>query len=62
MTFQYCQPFRTTDGDIVTMKALVTMHGEQAVEVHENNLRYAPAQLVPISTEEYEEYMNNDFL
>lgn len=62
MTFEYLKPFRTLDGDIVTMKALVIMHTEQSVEVHQNSTRYAPAELTPISPSEYEEYMNNDFV
>lgn len=62
MTFQYLKPFRTDVDDIVTMKALVTVCGEQYVEVHQNNTRYAPIELTPISQAEYEEYMSNDFI
>ena len=56
MTFQYLRPFRTSGGQIVTMKALLTIHGNQYVEVNENSLRYKPKDLQLLTPEEMEEY------
>ena len=56
LTFQYLQPFRTSGGQIVTMKALLTIHGNQYVEVNENSLRYKPKDLQLLTPEEIAEY------
>ena len=56
MTFQYLQPFRTSAGQIVTMKAILTIHGKQYVEVNENSLRYKPKDLQLLTPEEIDEY------
>ena len=56
LTLQYLQPFRTSGGQIVTMKALLTIHGNQYVEVNENSLRYKPKDLQLLTPEEMEEY------
>ena len=56
LTFQYLQPFRTSGGQIVTMKALLTIHGNQYVEVNENSLRYKPKDLQLLTMREIAEY------
>ena len=56
LTFQYLQPFRTSGGQIVTMKALLTIHCNQYVEVNENSLRYKPKDLQLLTPEEIAEY------
>lgn len=60
MTFEYLKPFRTITGDIVTMKALITIYDKQWIEVNESKARYTPEQLVPISPEEYRESVSAD--
>ena len=56
MTFQHKQPFRTTSGQIVTMKALVTIRDKQFVEVNENSLRYKPKDLQLLTPDEIAQY------
>ena len=56
LTFQYLQPFRTSGGQIVRMKAILTIHGNQYVEVNENSLRYKPKDLQLLTPEEIDEY------
>jgi len=61
MTFTHQQPFRTTHGDIVTMKALVTVHEVQHVECYETKEKYRPVDLAPMTPEEYQVHLNNDY-
>lgn len=58
MTFEYSKPFRTMDGDIVSMKALISIHGAQLVEVIENNRRYDPGTLTPLTAAEYQAHLD----
>ena len=47
--FEYNKEFATGSGYTITMKALVTIHGVQYVECHEDNHRYPAIALVPVS-------------
>ena len=59
MTFEYLKPFRTSGGQIVAMKALLTIHGNQYVEVHEDSRRFPAGELTPITQEQYQAYLEN---
>lgn len=59
LTFQYLKPFRTSAGNIVTMKALITMHGVQYVEIHEDEHRYPVSELHELTPEEATDYYQN---
>ena len=55
MTFQYLQPFRTSGGNIVRMKALCTIHGKQYL-VDESNSKHPAKELHLLTVEEIEAY------
>ena len=55
LTFQYLQPFRTSDGNIVRMKALLTIHGRQYL-VDESNSKHPAKELHLLTVEEIEAY------
>lgn len=48
LTFEHMKPFTTGNGSVVTMKALLTIHDEQFVEVYENSTRYKVTELTPV--------------
>jgi len=45
LTFINGKEFGTTNGAFISMKALITIHGEQHVECYENNNRYKISEL-----------------
>jgi hypothetical protein len=45
MEFIHEKEFVTNSGEIITMKALVTIHGQQFIECYENNIRYKVEEL-----------------
>ena len=47
MDFKHQAPFITAKGEVITMKALVTMSGVQHVECYEDNGKYNPATITP---------------
>ena len=55
LIFQYLQPFRTSDGNIVRMKALLTIHGRQYL-VDESNIKHPAKELHLLTVEEIEAY------
>ena len=55
LIFQYLQPFRTSGGNIVRMKALDTIHGKQYL-VDESNTKYPAKELHLLTVEEIEAY------
>ena len=55
LTFQYLQPFRTSGGNIVRMKALDTIHGKQYL-VDESNSKHPANELHLLTVEEIESY------
>jgi hypothetical protein len=57
MEFEPNKPFRTHKGEVITMKALVTII---SVRVNENQTEYKPDQLTPMTQQEYEEYLDNN--
>lgn len=57
MEFEPNKPFRTDRGEVITMKALVTII---SVRCNENQTEYKPDQLTPMTQEEYQAYMDND--
>ena len=61
MKFNHEAPFRNPAGDVITMKAKVTMHGVVHIECYENSERYRPEDLKPMTPEEYQAYQTNDF-
>ena len=50
LKFNHLKAFTTDNGKIVTMKALLTIHGEQFVEVNENSTRYKSTELTALFT------------
>ena len=50
LKFNHLKAFVTANGKTVTMKALLTIHGEQFVEVNENNTRYKSTELTALFT------------
>jgi len=60
MTFTHLTPYRTANGDVITAKALVTVHGTQHLECYENSDKHNPETITPITPEEYQVYMEND--
>lgn len=48
LTFIHRKEFTIGDGNILTMKALLTIHGEQYVEVYENDKRYKATELIEV--------------
>ena len=61
MKFNHEAPFRNPAGDVVTMKAKVTMHGVEHIECYEDLERYRPEELKPMTPEEYQAYLTNYF-
>ena len=55
MIFQYIQPFRTSGGNIVRMKALENIHGKQYL-VDESNIKHPAKELHLLTVEEIEDY------
>ena len=55
LIFQYLQPFRTSGGNIVRMKALETIHGKQYL-VDESNIKHSAKELHLLTVEEIEAY------
>ena len=55
LTFQYLQPFRTSGGNIVRMKALDTIHGKQYL-MDESNSKHPAEELHLLTVEEIEAY------
>jgi len=45
MTFTHQKQYVTPEAKVITMKALITMHGIQSVDCYENETRY-PAELL----------------
>lgn len=48
LTFIPGKEYGTSTGSIITMKALITMRGEQYVECNENDLRYKASELTEV--------------
>lgn len=48
LKFNHLKAFVTANGKTVTMKALLTIHGEQFVEVNENSTRYKPTEITEV--------------
>lgn len=48
LKFQNNKKFIDLQGNVVSMKALLTIHKEQFVEVYENNNRYKANELTEI--------------
>ena len=57
MEFIYNQPFRTSKGDVITMKTLVFNYGVEYAESHQNREKHYPDTLTPMSREEYKIYL-----
>lgn len=57
MKFEHKKPFRTYNGEVVTMKSLYNIYGVQSVEVYENKKRFKPDELTLMSADEYEAYL-----
>lgn len=43
--FEHKKQFLTLQGEVITMKALLTIHGKKFVEVYENSNKYRPDEL-----------------
>lgn len=54
------QPFRTPQGDVITAKALVAIHGTQHLQCYESKDKHDPETLTPMTPEEYEAYLDNE--
>ena len=48
MKFQHLKPFLTKQDEVITMKALLTILGEQYVECYENDIRYKLSEITQI--------------
>ena len=48
LTFTHKKEFTTGDGSVVTMKALLTILGDQFIEVYENSKRYRANELTEV--------------
>jgi len=46
LTFEHGKQYGTASGAIISIKALITMRGEQYVECYENNNRYRASELI----------------
>ena len=58
--FPFRQPFRDNNGDVVVKKSETTIFKVTTIQVVENNRDYKPEELTPISSEEYQQYLQND--
>jgi len=59
--FPFRQPFRDNNGDVVIKSSETTVHGITTIQVAENKRDYKPDQLQPITPEEFQKYLHNDF-
>jgi len=57
MKFNHKQPFLTPKGDVITMKALLTIYGVVYVATYKDDKPYCPATLTPMRKKEYEAYL-----
>lgn len=60
ITFIPEQPFRTLTGDVITMKALVTINGVSHVESHQDNSKHYIETLTPMTAEQYEAWLDDE--
>ena len=57
--YPFKQPFRDESGMVLIKKSETTIHGTKTIQVHENTTNYRPDQLLPISKQEYENYLDS---
>lgn len=62
MELEYGKPFRNQHGEVVTMKSIRTIHDRVDIQVNENKTNYLPADLTPITHEEYQDYLDDEEL
>ncbi|HOG05695.1 MAG TPA: hypothetical protein PK978_05610 [Paludibacter sp.] len=57
LRFEYLKPFRTSDGNFIRMRALVTIFGKQYVE-DESRKRHPADTVTPATEEEYQSHLD----
>ena len=60
LIFEHLKPYAINTGSVVTMKALITVHGKQFIEVYENSTLYKPIELTAVNYDKEELSTSND--